>query len=280
MSKKYLIAASVFAFVSVSTAQAADVIVPRQPKQVVSSVIASPTFSWTGFYFGGQIGGFSSKISAKSSDFDATSPSDPENEHLEWTPLEGKYVPKLSGFIGGIYAGANVEFSRNFILGVDTDILFSERKDTKTVLLTEDSDGVAFDDVDKVSLSHTLKQKWVGATRVRIGYAADCIMPYIAGGIAYGQFQDVLSGSGLKKNSEVSRAIQTSEDADSISATFDDTRTMVGFTLGAGVDFAVTHNILLRAEYRYSDFGKKKFSNMVDIDYKTNDFRVGIAYKF
>ncbi|WP_422614300.1 outer membrane protein, partial [Bartonella schoenbuchensis] len=39
--------------------------------------------------------------------------------------------------------------------------------------------------------------------------------------------------------------------------------------------------VILRAEYRYSDFGKKSFINdNVEVDVKTNDFRVGVAYKF
>ncbi|WP_343056813.1 hypothetical protein [Bartonella callosciuri] len=32
---------------------------------------------------------------------------------------------------------------------------------------------------------------------------------------------------------------------------------MVGFTID--VDFVMTDNVLLRTEYRYSDFGRKKF---------------------
>ncbi|WP_208442595.1 outer membrane protein, partial [Bartonella raoultii] len=52
-------------------------------------------------------------------------------------------------------------------------------------------------------------------------------------------------------------------------------------TLGAGVDFAMTDNVLLRAEYRYSDYGKKKyFKDTAELQYRTNDFRVGVAYKF
>ncbi|AQX30694.1 outer membrane protein [Bartonella schoenbuchensis] len=56
---------------------------------------------------------------------------------------------------------------------------------------------------------------------------------------------------------------------------------MVGYTLGGGVDFAMADNVILRAEYRYSDFGKQKFAkDKLELDYQTNDFRVGVAYKF
>ncbi len=41
-----------------SAAQAADIIVPRE---TAPAVIAAPSFSWTDFYFGGQVGNFSSQ---------------------------------------------------------------------------------------------------------------------------------------------------------------------------------------------------------------------------
>ncbi|UNE54605.1 outer membrane protein [Bartonella machadoae] len=119
---------------------------------------------------------------------------------------------------------------------------------------------------EELTISHTLKQNWAGATRVRIGFAADRFMPYVAGGIAYTQLQDTTSileyGSG-------------------ISSKTDEKKTMIGYTLAGGVDFAILDNVIVRAEYRYSDFGKKKFANeALEISYKTNDFRVGVAYKF
>ncbi len=62
---------------------------------------------------------------------------------------------------------------------------------------------------------------------------------------------------------------------------FDKTKTMVSFTLGGGIDFAMTDHILLCAQYRYSDFGKKECKKgYLKLGYKTNDFHVGVAYKF
>ncbi|WP_455480331.1 outer membrane protein [Bartonella sp. B12(2025)] len=306
MNTKFIIT-SVFAFISASVVQAADVVVPKQPANVVSSVIVSPSFSWAGVYLGGQVGGFSSETSAMIPDADIPLFPDRGNKNKKWVPVEKKYMPKLSGAIGGFYAGANIALGKSFILGVDTDILFLERKDTKTIVNTnpEESDeagsvrvvevggriserqvrgkpvigGVgkvlrpailkekeAEAEEDSITFIHMLKQKWTGATRMRIGFSADRIMPYISGGIAYGQFQDVLSIS------------VTGEDG--FKATSDAKETMVGYTLGGGVDFAMTDNIIVRAEYRYSDFGKKKFKDEIEINYKTNDFRAGIAYKF
>ncbi|WP_273722589.1 outer membrane protein [Bartonella sp. AU18XJBT] len=121
------------------------------------------------------------------------------------------------------------------------------------------------------TLSHTFKQNWGGATRVRIGFAADRFMPYLAGGIAYGQFQDTVS---ISVKDDDGRVVSSKNLAD-------ETKTMIGYTLGGGVDFSLLDNVIVRAEYRYSDFGKKKFAKeKLEVNYKTNDFRVGVAYKF
>ncbi|WP_245266084.1 outer membrane protein [Mesorhizobium sp. L103C119B0] len=79
---------------------------------------------------------------------------------------------------------------------------------------------------------------------------------YIAGGVAYG-------------------GIDTS--SNTVSGSFGDTLT--GWTIGAGLDYAMTDNLLLRAEYRYTDFGTEALPNG-KVDLKTNEVRFGIAYKF
>ncbi|OLL40803.1 porin [Bartonella henselae] len=279
MNIKSLMTTSVIALISASAAQAADVIVPHE---VAPTVISAPAFSWTGFYIGGQVGNFSSKVEI----------TDPNKKDKLFSKDD---TPKPSGFMGGIYAGSNMDLGNNMILGVETDAVWADREDAKTfsagaigedklekfkASLKNANADVAkdkkIDDIvkeDKHTDSLALKEKWSGATRVRIGFtAADRIMPYVAGGVSYAQVQAVSS----------TKVTQAADDAEIASAQlFDKTKTLVGFTLGGGVDFAMTDNVLLRAEYRYSDFGKKKFEKEgSEFSYKTNDFRVGVAYKF
>ncbi|ENN94747.1 outer membrane protein [Bartonella vinsonii] len=282
-----LITASVFTFFSASMVQAADVVISEPPEHVASPVVVS-SFSWTGFYFGGQIGGFSSKASALTPNVNVPLYPDEDARKKEWILVEKKYMPEPSGFTGGFYAGINFDFGNHFIWGIDTDLLLIGRKDTKTLFKTEESEESEVvesgedkaqgylvsaksrrgEDSEKSSITfvHTLKQKWNGATRVRVGYSAGRIMPYISGGVAYGKFQDILSTS--------------ITGAEPFNATSDVTRAMIGYTLGGGVDFAVTDKVIARAEYRYSDFGKKKFKDEIELKYKTNDLRIGLAYKF
>ncbi|MBX4335504.1 outer membrane protein [Bartonella raoultii] len=500
MNTKRLISASIFALISASTAQAADVMVPQQMTSSTSSAIVVPPFTWTGFYFGGQVGSFSSKTDMDLVGKDKT------------LPLNKDLSPKLSGFVSGLYAGSNIDLGDNFILGIDTDLTWYGKKYTKTITIgaannasnasvdgliarsgrsvrsasgdsssssggtqstttqapapetpaaststpaasapapatpvtsaapeaaasapaasaaatpapapsapkstietstqtsstlslpttsasvgstsekstpqlassasadqassakpasgtngssyhrsgsshgagtshshnphsysssngssahshgaqnphnsqnngrnntnphsagtnashphvaqnmagrsaqgtqavDKNSDGVyGIEEMRKIiqslglekeesveTFSHTFKQNWAGATRVRIGFAADRFMPYLAGGVAYGQFQDTVSVPLKKSDGQAASSKNIA----------DETKTMVGYTLGGGVDFAILDNVIVRAEYRYSDFGKKKFTKeKFEISYKTNDFRVGVAYKF
>ncbi|MGF7156779.1 outer membrane protein [Bartonella heixiaziensis] len=275
MTTKYLITTSIFALISVSAVQAADVVVPEQPVPV----IAAPSFSWSGFYLGGQIGNFSSKINS----------SYLKDESIgKWIPIGKEFLPKLSGFVGGIYAGYNVDIDNGFIIGIDTDVMWSDKKDKKDIKSPrKDKTTVVPEELGRTSrtedlvegnggmpdqiVHHTLKQKWSGATRVRIGFSADHIMPYVAGGVAYTQLRNIYEMT----DDTTSRAAVSSD------LLSDEKKKMVGYTLGGGIDFAMTNNFIVRAEYRYSDYGKKKFANeKVEIGYKTNDFRVGVAYKF
>ncbi|WP_208437739.1 outer membrane protein [Bartonella taylorii] len=362
MNTKRLITASIFALISASTVQAADVMIPHQQAPVVSSgsssAFVAPAFTWAGFYLGGQIGGFSSKTDMNIIDTD-TDIVDKDRS----APLPKNLSPKLSGFEGvGVYIGSNIELGDNFIFGVDTDLMWSGNKQTKTITV-DFSDGSTVDSVvarsgrpvhsasiqqasessvpaqpaavggdagnrggaghshyganphgsaahgaqmmaghgvqaagqnsanlynlaqikreiaefsreqggEIEALNHTLKQNWTGATRLRIGFAADRFMPYVSGGVAYAQLHDIVSISFKKESGKVLKSQNLT----------DETKMMVGYTLGGGFDFAVLDNVILRAEYRYSDFGKKKFAKeKFEINYKTNDFRVGVAYKF
>ncbi|WP_455476652.1 outer membrane protein [Bartonella sp. B41] len=255
--KKCLITASVFAFFSSSVMHTTAGVFPQQS----TSYVVSPAFSWEGFYFGGQISEFSGKLSGTARSTDIPLAPGPHAGNEEWIPIGKNQVPKLSGFLGGFYAGANIDLHSDWIFGVETDLFLFKQKSTKNLLIPGDEGE------DNITFDHTFEQKWSGSTRLRAGFASNRIMPYISGGIAYGQFEDALSVSFAKK-----------KDGPNLFAC--DKKTMIGYTLGGGVDFAMMDNVILRAEYRYSDFGKEKFNNEVELNYKTNDFRVGIAYKF
>ena len=97
-----------------------------------------------------------------------------------------------------------------------------------------------------------------GSVRGRLGYDFNPFMLYGTAGIA---------------------AAQTKES----DATSSDTKTSVGWTVGAGAETMLTNNISARLEYRYTDYGKKGFdldSGHTSTGYDENSVKVGIGYKF
>ncbi|MBB5700242.1 outer membrane immunogenic protein [Ochrobactrum daejeonense] len=160
---------------------------------------------------------------------------------------------KPNGFIGGVYAGYNFDMGNGVILGIDGNFDYDDLKESHDYF----SSGLP------VQTSLESKLEWSGAVRARAGYAIDRFMPYIAGGVAFGHVKNSVTIGG--------------------STSYSDSQTLTGWTAGAGIDYAATDNITLRFEYRYTDFGNKDFG--VDDfstrgSFKTNDIRLGVAYKF
>lgn len=223
-----MIASGILALMA-TNAYAADVIVPEAP--VAPAVPIAAPFNWGGAYIGGQVGyGWANTKYTVGPSYNS--------------------IGKLDGFLGGIYAGYNIDTGTNVILGVDGDF-------TGTAVGKTESVG------DLASGKTQLR--WSGAARARVGYAVDRFLPYIAGGVAFGNIEDKLHVLGEKLLSE--------------------SKTQAGWTIGGGIDYAVTDNIVTRVEYRYTDFNKHNYNfdnTSVGGSGKlsTNEVRLGVAYKF
>jgi len=99
--------------------------------------------------------------------------------------------------------------------------------------------------------------KWFGSVDALAGYAMDRVLVYGIGGVAFA-------------------GIEASRDSGA------DTRTDVGWTLGAGVDYALTDKFVVGAQYRYYDFGSEHFDipDDRDQDVKLHTLGVNLRYKF
>jgi len=103
---------------------------------------------------------------------------------------------------------------------------------------------------------------WLGTARARVGYAFDRWLPYITGGAAYG---------GLKM----------SDPAGSV------TKTNLGWTLGAGVEYAFVGAWSAKLEYLYVDLGSMTCAAATCVlpvdekaNFKENIIRLGLNYRF
>ena len=108
------------------------------------------------------------------------------------------------------------------VLGIETDADWTNIKGS-----TADLGGVCV--ADGGGLCQT-KQDWFGTTRGRIGYAFGRFMPYVTGGVAYG---DIIASQ----------------------PTGDATQTKFGWSAGGGVEYALTRNWSAKAEYLHLDLG-------------------------
>lgn len=161
------------------------------------------------------------------------------------------------GWLGGVYIGYNYQLPNNIVLGAEADVVYTDVDGRGQFA----EFGVPLDgSFDSVDLN------WSGAVRGRIGYAVGRFLPYFAAGVAFGD-------------------VDTS--ADDLNADFVGSwsETYVGYTVGAGGEYAVTDNLIFRAEYRFTDFGSETFTatdpdSEHDVDLSTNEVRFGIAYKF
>jgi outer membrane immunogenic protein len=93
-----------------------------------------------------------------------------------------------------------------------------------------------------------------GSVRARLGYAIDRALIYGAAGWTGAQAHiDGPAG--------------------------DDSDTLSGWTIGAGVDYAFTKNVFGRLEYRYNDYGSADLLGL-DGDIDQHVVMIGVGYKF
>jgi outer membrane immunogenic protein len=125
----------------------------------------------------------------------------------------------------------------------------------------------------------SVTNKWDASLRVRGGYL---IMPevllYATGGFALQQLSSTMSCNGA-----------TSPACSALSLTQTNSDILPGWTIGGGLEWKIVSNLILRGEYRFSDFGSVRsnfFQNSGDVELlsrikvTSQIATVGLAYKF
>jgi outer membrane immunogenic protein len=112
--------------------------------------------------------------------------------------------------------------------------------------------------IDSESHGIDTKQKLNGSIRGRIGYDLDPVLLYGTAGLA---------ATDLRVKDKTSS----------------DTNTLVGVTVGAGVEGKITDSIIARGEYRFTDYQTQTFdlkSGTPDRDLKEHSFNLGLGVRF
>ena len=229
------------------SAQAADL--PTK-KEAPAPVFVPPPFTWTGFYIGGNAGGvWNSGNTTLSGFFPAfTSPFFPGGVVFNNFLPTGRLNSGASGFIGGGQAGYNWQTGGfgfgNLVLGIETD--FDGTSMSKSVDIVGANFINPFTGVnnDFITAHGHVSLDWLGTTRGRVGFAAwdNRLLIYGTGGVAYG---------GGSANASIFDAQNGFFWSGSTSAS------RVGWTAGAGVEYAFTYNWILGAEWLYYNLGSR-----------------------
>lgn len=216
-----------------------------------------PIFTWTGLYVGAQAGYAWDRDTV---DVTSATPGVPS------FPFVTTSSDSPSGFIGGIHLGYNKQINQ-WVIGFEGTV------DGTTI-----GSGLTFpffnDLINTAGIgSLSTRSDVQGSIRVRAGVAFDRVLIYATGGAAF---------AGITNFYESSFPIFLQES---------DSKTRTGWTVGGGLQYAITNNWSIRAEYRYSDFG-----HTIDYPFATiispfsilsvqhhvtqNQVQFGLSYKF
>jgi outer membrane immunogenic protein len=234
-----------------SSAFAADL-----PNVKGAPIFTPPAFSWTGLYIGVQAG-----YQWGATNFDSNAATIQGQSFIGGLPGYD-----ASGVVGGAHLGYNWQVDE-WVIGVEGDIEGSSYSGSGSGTGSAGGPGLPPVPISSPGFSsYRTNIPIEGSARLRIGYAWDRVLFYATGG---GTLADV----------------QTAYTAPAGSDSFAAGR--LGWTLGAGIEYAIDPNWSIRAEYRYTDFGDFNdylagtypayFARLHVID---DAVRVGFSYKF
>lgn len=155
-----------------------------------------------------------------------------------------------TGFIGGLHAGYNYQFENNLVIGLEGDLDYSSLSKTRHSV------------AGAVPYSVRFKSDWQGSIRGRVGYAFDRFLPYLTAGVAFANQKYNVNAPGL--------------------GAYSASTTRAGWTVGAGLEYALNDNWSIRGEVRYTDFGKWRLraANPGKVRFHETTALLGVSYKF
>jgi outer membrane immunogenic protein len=239
----------------------------NRPKPVYKAPPLVPVFSWTGWYIGGNAGyGWGEN----------TDPGISTNIGLiPAVDALGLGFPSLKpkGFIGGGQIGYDWQIN-NWVLGLVADFQGADINASGTnsgAFHTLTNPPVNF----TVAESLSNKLDFLGTGRVRVGWAMNNWLFYGSGGFAYGNVRSTIDFS-THIIGDGTAAISGSR-----------TETRGGWAGGGGVNYAITPNWIVGADYLHYDLGHTSVTATDGVDFVTASQKVSgdivrgvINYKF
>lgn len=236
--------------------------------------LSSSRVNWQGFYAGGQ-GGFGT------SDMDFTGATQAVVQKLlfdtaidnsggvsSW-PLGSKASVHGSGY--GAFVGYNSQWD-DVVLGLELNYMHGKFGGSQIESMSRsfvDSSG-ALDVVTYQSIA-AVNVNDMGSLRARAGYAWGVFLPYMFGGVAFGQ-ADIIRTANVF-GIQIDPTTQAQFPFFLTASDNQNQRFIYGWNAGIGVDMMLYSCLFLRAEWEFTQYAAA-------IDTRLNTFRVGLGYKF
>lgn len=210
----------------------------------------APVNSWTGWYFGGNVG------------WTAGSGSVNNNAAITGTGSFAPVAPALAssaspsvgsadGFIGGMQVGYNFQVAPSLVAGWEADFqgLSSPGKKSATSTIAIPGSGVdSF--ATTTTVSHSLS--YLGTLRGRLGVTVTpALLLYATGGLAYG---------GANADTSINSILVNDSPNPSPGAAGSYSGTRVGYAVGAGGEWQFASNWSMKVEYLHYDLGSATYS--------------------
>jgi outer membrane immunogenic protein len=279
--KRLLIGISAAASLLATGALAADLPV-KAPVYTKAPVYVDPGYDWTGFYIGLN-GGYS--WGNASNTFTAGA----------LPVITGSQ--SMDGWVFGGQAGYNWQFNKNWVFGIEGDIDATGQDGTATLgpntavtVVTPLPGARALPTITTTTTATgSLDEKlpWLATLRGRIGVLpTDRVLLYVTGGLAVGE---VRSNSSVTTTTTTALSFGTPPGPTSVSALAGSSSTQAGWTIGAGIEGAISGNWSAKLEYLYVDLGtvSSTFAGVApyaplatSAHVTDNILRAGINYKF
>jgi len=278
--KKLALAVAAVSVIFAGAASAADL--PAKTYTKAPPPVA-PVFSWTGFYVGGDVGGFwdheSAITAAVPAGFGAPAVAGAGLAGFGMLPVSHNL--KHSGVLGGLYAGYNWQAAA-WVFGVEGDFSYLGTTKSDTEPLTATFPG-AINPRGFATVSDN--SRWLASLRGRVGYTWNSFMLYGTGGVAFtdGKYSLGILPTGFGLNTWPGGAVSFNSN-------------QVGWVAGVGGEWLFATNWMARIEYLHYGFNGKSATLPVVADTCTaavgcafvartsnlniDTVRVGIAYKF
>jgi outer membrane immunogenic protein len=283
--KKWLVAQAAVAALVATPAMAADLLsnAPLYNYLVAPPIVA---LNWTGCYLGGHIGGgFVDKTFGQ---VDAAVPSVSPTIAISDSSID----LNSTGFLAGGQVGCNLQFARNWVIGVEGDASWANPQGgggSSQQLESADVIGPLPGITTEVSSNAFAfaRTDFIATATGRIGYTFGRLgegMVYAKGGAAWARDKYQFIGQVSTTACGAVQCAQTIFTPFNFAAS----ETRLGWTVGAGVEWAFWSNWSVKLEYDFLDFGNRTVTfndallgtTNVNVSQRINEVKLGVNYRF